>query len=95
MRTTHPSRREDDHATNDLDIGEDYQVPVKCASEIEKLTLSLANSKPSEEEPEQYRQDRIKAALAEKSCPDPSNQSNRGWHPSPSCPNTRSSLGRL
>jgi len=54
-----------EHATKDLNIGEDYPVPVKLGGEAEKVTLSLADSKLSEEELEQYRQGRIKAALAE------------------------------
>lgn len=46
-------------------ISEDYQVPFKFTGELEKVTIQIADRKLTEVELRQYREGRVKAALAE------------------------------
>lgn len=46
-------------------VSEDYQVPFKFTGEIEKVTINITAHKLTEEELKQYRDGRLKAALAQ------------------------------
>jgi len=46
-------------------VSEDYHVPFKFNGELEKVTIQIADRKLTEAELQQYREGRVKAALAE------------------------------
>jgi len=46
-------------------VSEDYQVPFEFTGELEKVTIHISEQKLTEEQLQQYREGRVKAALAE------------------------------
>ena len=46
-------------------VSEDYQVPFKFSGELKKVTIQIADRKLTEAELQQYREGRVRAALAE------------------------------
>ena len=46
-------------------VSEDYQVPFKFTGKLEKVTINISDDKLTEEELRQYREGRVKAAMAQ------------------------------
>ncbi len=46
-------------------VSEDYKVPFKFTGDIEKVTINITEHKLTEEQLEQYRQGRIRGAIAQ------------------------------
>ena len=46
-------------------VSEDYKVPFKFTGKLQKATINIADQKLTEEQLQQYREGRLKAALAE------------------------------
>lgn len=46
-------------------VSEDYKVPFKFTGEIDKVTINIADHKLTEEELKQYREGKLKGALAQ------------------------------
>jgi len=46
-------------------VSEDYQVPFKFSGELKKVTIQIADRKLTEAELQQYREGRVRAAMAE------------------------------
>ena len=46
-------------------ISEDYKVPFKFTGELEKVTINITEQKLTEEQLEQYRQGRVRSAIAQ------------------------------
>ena len=46
-------------------ISEDYKVPFKFTGELEKVTINITEEKLTEEQLEQYRQGRVRSAIAQ------------------------------
>ena len=46
-------------------VSEDYQVPFKFTGELEKVTINISEEKLTEEQLEQYRQGRVRSAIAQ------------------------------
>ena len=46
-------------------VSEDYQVPFKFTGKLEKVTINITEEKLTEEQLEQYRQGRVRSAIAQ------------------------------
>lgn len=46
-------------------VSEDYEVPFKFTGNLEKVTINITEAKLTEEQLQQYREGRVKAAMAQ------------------------------